>query len=193
MLNKVPSIKYILYTNILLFLISMISNDLFNKDLLNCLVLYPFDNINFAPYQFISNTFLHASLSHIFFNMIALYSFGPDVEYTLGSRKFLLYYIIIGGISSLIQLLITPYPLIGASGAVFGIIIYSTMLNPNSELSLLFLPIHFKLKTFTIFLVLYELYSAFFEIDNIGHWAHLGGALCAFIIYYIDKFYNIEI
>lgn len=193
MLDKVTSIKYIIYTNIILFLIMMISKDIFDKDLLNYLVLYPFDNINFAPYQFISNIFLHASLSHIFFNMFALYSFGPDVEYTLGSRKFLLYYIIIGGVSSLIQLLIVPHPLIGASGSIFGIIIYSTILNPKLELSFFFLPIQLKLKTFTIVLVLYELYSAFFEVDNIGHWAHLGGALCAFIIYYIDKFYKIEI
>jgi membrane associated rhomboid family serine protease len=103
---------------------------------MNYLALFPFDSPNFSYYQFITSIFMHAGIAHLLFNMLALISFGPDVENQLGERKFLVFYMIMGLGASLLQMSLSNGALIGASGAIFGVLVYFTMYNPTAKLSL---------------------------------------------------------
>ncbi len=143
---------------------------------------------DFYPWQLLTYGFLHGGLGHFFFNMLALWLFGVAIERTWGSRRFAFYYFfcLIG--SGLIQLLVitfidpTPVPTIGASGAVFGILLAFGMMFPESEIYLYFLfPI--KAKYFVLLYGAFELYSGFARSgSNIAHFAHLGGMLFGFIL-----------
>ncbi len=145
---------------------------------------------SFWPWQLVTYGFLHdpADLCHILFNMLALWLFGVAIERTWGSRRFAFYYFfcLIG--AGVIQLVVitfidpTPVPTIGASGAVFGILLAFGMMFPESEIYLYFLfPI--KAKYFVLLYGAFELYSGFARSgSNIAHFAHLGGMLFGFIL-----------
>jgi membrane associated rhomboid family serine protease len=162
--------------------------------------------------------FMHASLSHIFFNMFALYMFGPNLERVWGSKRFLNYYIICGlGAFALHEFVVgfqfyqdfgTFFPtadevayglsgrmrasvlaqtfngVVGASGAVFGILLGFGMLFPNTRLMLLFPPIPIKAKLFVLGYGAIELFLAFENNpgDNTAHFAHLGGMIFGYIL-----------
>jgi membrane associated rhomboid family serine protease len=83
--------------------------------------------------------------------------------------------------------------MIGASGAIFGVMVYYTMYSPESKLSLFLLPIFVKAKNMMIFMILLEIILAFTVQDGVGHWAHLGGALTGFILYKLDQKYQFNI
>ncbi len=143
---------------------------------------------SFWPWQLVSYGFLHGGFGHILFNMLALWLFGVAIERTWGSRRFAFYYFfcLIG--AGLIQLAVitlidpTPYPTIGASGAVFGILLAFGMMFPESEIYLYFLfPI--KAKYFVLLYGAFELYSGFARPgSNVAHFAHLGGMLFGLIL-----------
>lgn len=152
-------------------------------------------------------------LFHIFFNMFALFIFGTTLEKYWGSKRFLIYYMV-SGIGAYffyffingIQLyqftgsffpaieavnmagrsaqLIYYVPVVGASGAVFGILLAFGMLFPNTQLMLLFPPIPIKAKYFVMIYGAIELYSGLANNpgDNVAHFAHLGGMLFGFIL-----------
>lgn len=184
-------VKRIFYINVLVFVFTFVSALLGSPA--DYLALYPIDDNNFHIYQFITSMFTHANIPHLLFNMLALLSFGTDVENQLGNRKFILFYFIMGLVASLAQLLLTTGPMVGASGAIFGLLIYFTLLNPDTKLSLLLLPIHFKAKYFAIVMVILELVLALIGGSNIGHWAHLGGALAGFLLYKLENKFQFSI
>ena len=173
----------------------------------------------FMPWQIITHMFMHGGLTHLFFNMFALYMFGSQLERLWGPKRFLNYYVISGlGGFFLHELFIglefyntlgTFFPLreqlvpagvsdriavryieaaygrvVGASGAVFGILLAFGMLFPNTRLMLLFPPIPIKAKYFVIGYGLIELSLAFQNGsgDNVAHFAHLGGMLFGYIL-----------
>ena len=133
---------------------------------------------------------MHANLLHLIFNMLVFLSFSPDIEERLGGRKFLFFYLLIGVGSSITQLILNPSPMVGASGSIFGIMTMFTLYNPNTPLSILFLPITFKAKNILKFIILFELIMALTSKGNVGHWAHLGGALSGFLLYHLNKKYE---
>ena len=100
----------------------------------------------FHTYQFITYMFLHADMGHIFFNMFALWMFGRTLEYELGSKRFLIYYLVCGVGAALIQILTawllgeTPIQLVGASGAVMGLLLAFGVMHPNAVIMLLIPP-----------------------------------------------------
>lgn len=140
----------------------------------------------FAPWQLVTYGFLHGDLVHLLFNMFALYMFGLPVERVWGARRFLVYYFVCMIGAAVIQLAVAAlsgdiYPTIGASGAVFGLLLAYGLMFPNSTIMLLIPPIPMKAK---YFVVGYGLLTLFFGMTGtmagVAHFAHLGGMLFGF-------------
>jgi len=193
MFQSSPIVKKLFWANVILFIITLIGQNFMGFPIMYYLALFPYDSPNFNLYQFISSMFMHAGITHLLFNMLALLSFAPQVENQLGERKFILFYFIMGVGASLLQMSLTHGPMIGASGAIFGVLVYFTMYNPEAKLSLFLLPIFVKAKNMMIFMILLEIILAFTVQDGVGHWAHLGGALTGLILYKLDQKYQFNI
>ncbi|MFI3328276.1 MAG: rhomboid family intramembrane serine protease [Rikenellaceae bacterium] len=150
--------------------------------------LHTLQSVYFAPYQVISYMFLHASMQHLFFNMFALWMFGRTLEYELGSQRFLTYYLVCGIGAALLQLAvgtIFPFSLtVGASGAVFGLLLAFGVMHPNATIMLLIPPIPMKAKWFVILYGALELILGLRNsaTDNIAHFAHLGGMIWGLLL-----------
>jgi rhomboid-like protein len=190
-----------------------------------------FDGPDFRIWQVITYMFMHdySSLFHIMFNMFALYTFGSSLEYIMGSKRFLNFYLITGLGALALQLLVQGFevynitgsainngsfmidsvkrtisfnpelisqdqastllgiyltPMVGASGAIFGLLIAFGMLFPNAELFIMFIPVPVKAKYIIPVYVILELFLGVkqFSGDSVAHFAHLGGALFGFIL-----------
>jgi membrane associated rhomboid family serine protease len=150
------------------------------------LALFNIGSGYFNPYQLVTYMFTHYDFNHLFFNMFALFMFGAAIENYWGQKRYLIYYMVTGIGAGLVQLLVVylqgiyyPVPTIGASGAVFGLLLAFGMLFPNTPLYLMFIPIPIKAKYMVIG---YGLIEFFFGVanhsgDNVAHFAHLGGML----------------
>jgi membrane associated rhomboid family serine protease len=126
---------------------------------------------------------MHANLSHIFFNMFNLWMFGAAMENFWGTRRFLFYYLVCGIGAGLLYMLVPGlHVTIGASGAVYGILLAFGMTFPNEYIYLYFLmPI--KVKWFIIGMIAIEiLQGVFYSFDGVAHFAHLGGMLIGFLL-----------
>jgi membrane associated rhomboid family serine protease len=149
------------------------------------LALWPIGT-NFWPWQLLTYMFMHGGFWHLFFNMLALWMFGMELENTWGSRKFLLYYLVCGVGAGLTNLLVAPLigqsaPTVGASGAVFGVLIAFGMLFPDRPIYLYFL-LPVKAKYFiAIYIGLELFYGVTGTSDGVAHFAHLGGAAVGFL------------
>lgn len=166
----------------------------------------------FKPWQLLTHLFMHGNFMHILSNMFALFMFGSVLERVWGPKRFLLFYLITGfgavvlhtavqaflvhkgtgafapsmfALSQSVEALsIYQTPTVGASGAIFGILIGFGMMFPNTELMMLFFPIPIKAKYFVALYVVLELYLgvSMYQGDNVAHFAHLGGALFGFLL-----------
>lgn len=141
----------------------------------------------FHTYQFITYMFLHANFEHVFFNMFALWMFGRTLEYDLGSQRFLIYYMVCGVGAALIQAAITvamgqPMALVGASGAVMGLLLAFGVMYPNAVIMLLIPPIPMKAKWFVIIYAVLELFLGWRGVGNVAHFAHVGGMLWGYLM-----------
>lgn len=138
----------------------------------------------FEWWQLVTYGFLHGGFFHLFVNMFALFMFGTALEMLWGSRPFLTFYMVCLVGAGLIQLVVATmaadvgniYPTVGASGAVFGILLGFAMMFPNQKLMLIFLPIPIKAKYFVILYGAFELWAGVTgSISGVAHFAHLGG------------------
>ena len=257
--NLPDAVRTLLLINIALFVFTILVRRL-GLDLNDWLGLHLVGSSKWMPWQYVTSMFMHGGLSHIFFNMFALYMFGRVLEQVWGSKRFIIYYMICGigaGLfhnlvswfefnqvlapcqafmadqtpqnlleitkhldegrfkmdvicdfidtwresgadavylaqaSSMVQNIQEVYmriveesTVIGASGAVFGILLAFGMLFPNTELYIMFVPIPVKAKYFVIGYALLELYLGTGRIpgDDVAHFAHLGGMLFGYII-----------
>ena len=142
----------------------------------------------FHVYQFITYMFLHVNFEHIFFNMFALWMFGRTLEYELGQKRFLTYYMVCGIGAALIQYLTAlafgefPLVLVGASGAVMGLLLAFGVLHPNAVIMLLIPPIPKKAKWFVVIYGVIELFLGWRGVGNVAHFAHVGGMLWGFLL-----------
>ena len=152
--------------------------------------------------------FMHGSFAHIFFNMFALWMFGNSIENTWGPKRFLIFYMVCGIGAGLIQELVQYIQLsdiqnydnvnlggriisvddylnmlttVGASGAIYGILLAFGMMWPDSRIYIYF-AIPIKAKYFVIFYGLLELFMGFNSVDNVAHFAHVGGMLWGFLL-----------
>jgi membrane associated rhomboid family serine protease len=164
------------------------------------MALFPAESPFFRPWQLVTYMFMHGGWEHIVFNMFALWMFGRTLEYDLGSRRFLLYYMVCGIGAGLIQLLVgwlaaTPLdvPTVGASGAIYGILLAFGMLHPNERIVLIYLPFWpIKAKWFVVIFGALELLLGIGSFsgalaDNVAHFAHLGGMLWGFGLLWLWK------
>ncbi|OGU63144.1 MAG: rhomboid family intramembrane serine protease [Ignavibacteria bacterium RBG_16_36_9] len=193
-----PVIKNLMIINVAVFFIQMIANNLMlgGKPLWYVLNLWfalnPIsEGFNFQIWQLITYQFMHGGFSHIFFNMFMLWMFGMEIENMWGSKKFLTYYLICGIAAGLAQLFIaplfsTPAVTIGASGAIFGVMIAFGMLFPDRHIFLYFL-IPIRSKYLIGFLFILEIFWIGDAGSNVAHLAHLGGALAGFLFIMFDK------
>ncbi|MCI5082184.1 MAG: rhomboid family intramembrane serine protease [Saprospiraceae bacterium] len=193
MMRLTDVVRHILVINIIMYVGTMA------LDIRYILAAFYPTSPNFQPYQIVTHMFMHADFFHLLFNMYALYIFGPLVESRWGPKRFLIYYFLTGfgalGLHFLsifveinfLQTIPPGYlnniPMLGASGAVFGVLVACGMIYPNLRVQLLFPPIPMKIKHLAMLLAGIELFLAFqSSSDGIAHFAHLGGALTGFIM-----------
>lgn len=202
-MENLPEVtKNLLIINVLFFLAKLGFDPLMTQ----YLALYPIQSDFFYPYQIVSHMFMHGNLPHIFFNMLALYMFGRDIEYAFGAKKFLIFYLATGlgaaGLHLLANyieinyllsssdpnlvgkgLFLTLIPAVGASGAIYGLLAAFAMLYPNRTIMLMLPPIPMRAKYFVLVFGALELYLAFAARNSgVAHFAHVGGALVGAII-----------
>src|SRR5690606_1475348 len=238
MMNITPTVKQLLIINIIFYIGSQIVGEASYE----YLSFFYFESDKFLPWQPITHLFMHAplpNLTHILFNMLALYSFGSALEHFWGGKKFLFFYISCGLGAALLHTLVNYYqvhdgirlleaagvspsdiqallkdgkynprildvvpldkleqafyaykiPAVGASGAIYGLLVAFAFMFPNAELMLLFIPVPIKAKYFVPALILLDLYlgltgKSIFGSGGggIAHFAHIGGALVGFLM-----------
>jgi len=219
--NLTPVVKNLLIINILCFLIFMLFDHGNEGGRISELMgVHYFNAPDFRPWQLITYMFMHGGVQHILFNMLALFMFGPILEYAIGPKRFLNLYLISGIGAILFQWTIQAIEMVhftggitisdpnnlasyemfqqnaqavydiyhvnvvGASGAIFGMVVGFAMLYPDLELMILFLPVPIKAKYLIPAYIALEVYSSIRPSpqDNVAHLAHLGGALFGFIL-----------
>lgn len=214
--NLSPVVKNLLIINVIFFIATLIFQNA-GIQLAYYLGAFYFDSPYFRVWQIITYMFMHGGWTHIFFNMFALYMFGPAIEYFMGSKRFFNYYFITGlgalALQMLVQAIevhgllgsftfnpalsagITPEavqklqaiysePMVGASGALFGILVAFGVLYSETNLYIMLIPIPIKAKYAVIGYIVVELYLGLnqHQGDSVAHFAHLGGALFGYIL-----------
>lgn len=191
-ISSIPLVtRNIIIINLLVWLAQfLLGADLFGIG--NRLPLYYMGSEHFVPYQFITYMFLHDpfGFGHVFFNMFAVFMFGRTLETVWGPKKFLFYYLSTGIGAALAQQLVCYLTgdinsvMVGASGAVFGILVAFGMMFPNAELFVIPIPFPIKAKWFVIIYGLIELGLGVANnpADSVAHFAHLGGLVTGFFI-----------
>src|SRR5437667_11296028 len=145
--------------------------------------------VGFKVWQLITCGFLHANFLHLAINMYALWMFGSDVERAIGPRHYLTLYFASLLCSSATQLTVVSlmtstgiYPTVGASGAIFGILLAFGLLFPRRTIVLLIPPIPMPAIVFVILYALLEFFCVYFVSDQgVAHFAHLGGMIGAYL------------
>jgi len=231
--NSLLNSPYFTLTNILIAITVIIyfinESGVFGQP--NLMKLYYVENPNNRIWQYLTHVFMHASTSHLLFNMFGLWMFGQVLERVWGAKKFLIFYITCGIGAALFYLLIQKFqfssvlsslenvglnardsialftdgmyrtdipesqkgvrifatPMVGASGAIYGILVAFALLFPNHKLMLIFLPVPIAAKYFVPAILGLDLFSgvtgvSIFGAGNIAHFAHIGGALVGFIL-----------
>ena len=149
-----------------------------------------FNAPEFHSYQFVTYMFLHAGFGHLFSNMFALWMFGRTLEYELGSQRFLTYYMVCGIGAALIQIGVASLfgenlTLLGASGAVFGLLLAFGVLHPNNMIYIIPLPFPIKAKWFVVGYAVLEIALGWSPINTgVAHFAHVGGMLWGLALLY---------
>lgn len=174
------TVKQLLIINIVLFILTYLRLPIIGE-----FVLYSNSNY-FQPHQILTYMFLHSSITHIIFNMIGLVVFGPDIEKRFGSSKFLKIYLISGVLAGVFHILFIDNPVVGASGAVWSLMVMYALYNPENIFHIyFFIPAKIKYIVSAFFVI--ELYLSILGNDGVSHVAHIGGALTGFIFYRLNK------
>lgn len=184
MSNVPKAVKHIILINVCMLVLTMLDGPLMDR-------LFALNPITFIykPWQLVTCMFMHGSIGHLFFNMYTLYLFGSVLENIWGTKKFLTFYFVTGIGAGLFNILIQHLTgnfalMIGASGAIYGILMGYAMLYPDSVLTLLFPPVSLKAKWFVLIFAGIELLLGLSNnpADNVAHFAHLGGLVFAFLL-----------
>ncbi|MBN1754820.1 rhomboid family intramembrane serine protease [bacterium] len=167
------AVKFIIGICIFFFLLQMFMPN----QLLNYLALVPALVLRkFFIWQLVTYMFLHGSFMHLFFNMFALFMFGTAMENTWGTKKFLQYYFVTGIGAGIIWTIFNSVPTIGASGAIYGLLLAYGITYPNRYIYVYFM-IPVKAKYFVIIFGVLEFLASFGVQDGVAHLAHLSGML----------------
>jgi membrane associated rhomboid family serine protease len=179
-----PVTQSLLIANVAVFLLQSAGGGVLES----LFALWPL-GYGFAPWQLVTYGFLHGGIAHIFFNMLALYMFGSDVERLFGSRYFLIFYFASLISAALCQLVFTalsgapPVPTIGASGGVYGLLLAFGLYFPRRMVMLIFPPIPMQARYFVLLFGTLELvFGVTGTAAGIAHFAHLGGMLGGWLV-----------
>ncbi|HEY0654802.1 MAG TPA: rhomboid family intramembrane serine protease [Chryseosolibacter sp.] len=186
MLRLTPVVRNLIMINTIVYLLQMIMSDLHVTEYLS---LWNIRSENFRPYQLFTYMFVHSpsSFTHIFFNMLTLVFVGPILENYWGPKRFLLFYVVCGIGAGVFNVIVDLFfgvgtfgIMLGASGAIYGVLMGFGMMFPNMEIMLLIPPIPIKAKY-----LVFVLGGMTFLLDrsgNVAHFTHLGGIIFAFIM-----------
>ena len=214
--NMPPITKNIIIINLLMYLAKVVATR-YGIDFDDLLGLHFFMASDFRLYQIFTYMFVHGGLEHIFFNMFAVWMFGRIMEQVMGSQRFLFYYIVCGLGAGLVQEgvqylqfmyeglsaydsvnvgsgltlpmsdFLNRWTTVGASGAVYGVLLSFGMTFPEERMFIIPIPVPIKAKWFVIGYAVIELMSALGNRgDGVAHMAHLGGMIfgLALILYW---------
>jgi membrane associated rhomboid family serine protease len=183
MFSLPPATQALILVNVLAFLLDSTLDDALTAQL----ALWPLGTY-FMPWQIITYAFLHGNLSHLLFNMFGVYMFGSELERVWGPRRYLTLYMVSAISAAIAQLLVSSltgaaYPTIGASGAVFGLLLAFAMVFPRRMVVLLFPPIPMRAP---VFVALYGALELVLGVTGtqagVAHFAHLGGMAGGFLL-----------
>jgi membrane associated rhomboid family serine protease len=179
-----PVTRNLLLVNVAVFVIDQL---LLHGLLSHWFALFPLGG-GFMPWQMVSYSFLHGSMTHLFFNMLGLWMFGAELERVWGHKRFLQFYaasvLAAAGMQLIVNMLLgSPYPTVGASGGLFGLLLAFGMMFPNRTIMPLFPPIPMKAKTFVAVYGGLELVLGVTGTQSgVAHFAHLGGMLGGYLM-----------
>lgn len=187
------AVKGILIANIVFYILSywitpLVPLDGYTDWFTNFNALHPVGSKGFYLSQYITYMFVHGGWWHLFFNMWSLILFGPPVEMQVGTKRFLYYYLLCGIGSALTNQamsllgIIPPSLLVGASGAIYGLMAAAAYFFPHAKLFIIPIPVPIKLKYLVAFYTVFEMYQGVTSIDGVAHFAHLGGIIAGSII-----------
>jgi membrane associated rhomboid family serine protease len=178
-----PITQALLLINVAAFCIDLFLGSWFTR----LFALWPFGS-GFLPWQVVTYSFLHGSITHLFFNMLGLWMFGAELERLWGPKRFLQFYFASVLTAAMAQLAVAAisgasYPTVGASGGLFGLLLAFGMMFPNRIIMPLFPPIPMKAKVFVaVFGGLELLFGVTGTMEGVAHFAHLGGMLGGFLM-----------
>jgi membrane associated rhomboid family serine protease len=187
MMRLTPVVRNLIMINAIIFIVGSIVPGLRLEEKL---ALWNVKSEGFQPYQLFTYMFMHGGFIHILFNMMALAFMGPILESVWGQNRFLAFYVITGIGAGIFNILIDLFfgvgtfgLMMGASGAVYGVLTAFGILFPNMEIMLLIPPIPIKAKYMVLILGAIALFSGFNASpgDNTAHFAHLGGIVMAIL------------
>ena len=211
-MNNLPTVtKNLLIINVLCFFGAFVAEERFGLNLNDILGLHFFMASDFKLFQLVTYMFMHADMYHIFFNMFAVWMFGRTLEMVMGPKRFLIYYMVCGIGAGVVQEVVqyaeyamtlshysgvdtglSVIPMaeylnmmttVGASGAVYGILLAFGMLFPNTHMFVFPIPFPIKAKFFVMGYAVIELLSGLgTSSDGIAHFAHLGGMIFGFFL-----------
>lgn len=201
MIQLTPAVKNLLIINVVVFIILQLPLGQ---------MLYPYFLLNktalifslpagweghFQPIQLVTYFFNHADILHILFNLLALGSIGPMVEYQLGSMRFLKFYLFTGLFGGILIALLdpAPYPVVGASVSIFGVMVALAMIYPRKRMGLFILPIFIEARYLVAGLGVLSLFFVIQDFTgrsgggNISHFGHLAGMVAAILFFFLEK------
>jgi rhomboid-like protein len=202
-LSSVPPVtRNLIIINVVVFIATLINENF----MIGTFGLFYPSSRYFHWWQVITHMFMHGGIWHIFFNMYTLFIFGVVVERILGSKKFLFFYFVCGlgaaamqigtqyiemqmfvnsGSQSALQSIaaLKSTPTVGASGAIYGVLMGYAMLFPQSKMTLIFPPVTLSAKWMVVIFAVIELFTGVVGFaDGVAHFAHLGGMLIGWLI-----------
>ncbi|MBR2958613.1 MAG: rhomboid family intramembrane serine protease [Bacteroidales bacterium] len=178
-----PAVKHLLIINVICYAAYYLLAKQHIMDLNALLGIWSLQSGNFHIWQPLTYMFMHGSFEHLFFNMFSLWMFGSALEEYWMTKRFVFYYMVCGIGAGLLNMLIPGFHVsVGASGAIYGLLLAFAMMFPNDYIYLYFL-VPIKNKWFIIGMVAIELFEGIFRsYDGVAHFAHLGGMLIGLIL-----------
>ena len=207
-LSNIPKVtKNLILVNIVVFVATLLNEEF----MISTFGMFYPSSPYFRWWQPVTHMFMHGGFWHIFFNMYTLFIFGVVVERIIGSKKFLLFYFICGLGAAALQMgtqylemqsflasdsqaalkgivALKSTPTVGASGAIYGVLMAYAMLFPESRMTLIFPPVTLSAKWMVVIFAAIELFTGVVGwADGIAHFAHLGGMLIGWLMIRIWK------
>ena len=187
--NITPITRNIIILNVIVFILA---NTVFPQAYEYLVAYFPLAP-EFKSWQIITHMFMHDGVLHIAFNMFTLASFGPLLEKFLGDKRYILLYFLSGLGAFLLHSLWLYYEMwssgqiidarmLGASGAIFGVVAAFTALYPKAEMYIMFIPFPIKAQVLLPIVIIGSLYLGINNYGGIAHFAHIGGALVGYIL-----------